>query len=149
MVLNPTRPSPRVLVVDDDANTREMLRQCLKCSGVDATAAANATDALREVYDTPPHAVLLDMGLSDVDGYDLCRLLRDRPDTHRTPIIALTGAAYPADIQRPRDAGCNAVLVKPCPPEYVLLELQRVLSSHFHSEIPGGGRARRPDPGRD
>jgi hypothetical protein len=89
MVLNPARPPPRVLVVDDDAVTREMLRKGLKCSGVDATGAANATDALRIVADTPPHAVLLDMGLPDTDGYDLCRLLRERPDTHRTPIIGL------------------------------------------------------------
>jgi len=131
MVLNPRRPSPRVLVVDDDAATLEMWRQCLTRSGVDATGAVNATDALRKVSDTPPHAVLLDMGLPDRDGYDLCRLLRERPDTHRTPIIALTGTPYPADIQRARDAGCNAVLLKPCTAEYVLLELQRVLPSHF------------------
>jgi CheY-like chemotaxis protein len=122
-----------VLVVDDDAVAREVLRTCLKCSGVDATGAANATDALRKVADTLPHAVLLDMGLRGTDGYDLCRLLRERPDTHRTPIIALTGAAYPADIQRARDAGCTAVLVKPCPPEYVLMELRRVLPSHFRA----------------
>ena len=133
MVLDPTRPSPRVLVVDDDAVTREMLREWLKCSGVDATGAASATDALREVSDAPPHAVLLAMGLPDIDGYDLCRLLRERPDTHRTPIIALTGAAYPADIQRAREAGCNAVLVKPCSADYLLLELHRVLPSRFRA----------------
>jgi CheY-like chemotaxis protein len=128
-----TRPSPRVLVVDDDAVAREMLHKCLKCSGVDVTGAANATDALKRVVDRPPHAVLVDMGLPGIDGYDLCRLLRERPDTHRTPIIALTGASYPADIQRARDAGCTAVLVKPCPPEYVLLELRRVLPSQFRA----------------
>jgi CheY-like chemotaxis protein len=133
MVLNPTRPSPRVLVVDDDTDTREMLRQCLLCSGVEAAEAANATDALEKMSDALPHAVLLSMGLPDLDGYDLCRLLRERPDTHRTPIIALTGHAYPVDVQRARDAGCTAVLVKPCSPEYVLLELQRVLPSHFRA----------------
>lgn len=133
MMLNSARPSPRVLVVDDDAVTREMLRQCLECSGVDATGAASAADALTRVADAPPHAVLLDLGLPGIDGYDLCRLLRERPDTHRTPIIALTGAAHPDDIQRARDAGCNAVLIKPCPPEYVLLELRRVLPSQFRA----------------
>jgi hypothetical protein len=128
MVLNPTRPSPRMLVMDDAAVTREMLRKGLKCSGVDAAGAANATDALRIVADTPPYAVLLDMGLPDTDGYDLCRLLRERPNTHRTPIIGLPPGHSP-DVQRALDAGCNAVLVKPCPPEYVFLELRRVLPS--------------------
>jgi hypothetical protein len=132
MVLKPTRPSPRVLVVDDDAVTRELLRKGLKCSGVDATGAASATDALRIMADTPPHAVLLDMGLRNTDGYDLCRLLRERPDTHRTPIIGLT-AGHSPEVQRALDAGCNAVLVKPCPPEYVFLELRRVLPSQFRA----------------
>lgn len=75
----------------DDAATLEAWRQCLNRSGVEATHAANGADALRSVSDTPPHAVLLDAGLPDVDFYELCRLLRERPDTHRTPIIALTG----------------------------------------------------------
>jgi CheY-like chemotaxis protein len=122
-----------VLVVDDDADTREMVRQCLICSGVEATEAANATDALEKVSEAHPHVVLLAMGHPEIDGYDLCRLLRERPDTHRTPIIALTGHAYPADVQRARDAGCNAVLVKPCSPEYVVVELQRALPSHFRA----------------
>ncbi len=133
MVLNANRPSPRVPLVDDHAAMLEMWRQCLKRSGVDATGAANATDALSKVSVTPPHAVLLDMGLPDVDSYDLCRLLRERPDTHRTPIIALTGPAPPAGSQRARDVGCNAVLVKPCSADYVLLELQRVLPSHLRA----------------
>jgi CheY-like chemotaxis protein len=132
-MFSPTRPPPLVLVVDDDADTREMLRLCLECHGVDATEAANGHDALKTVSETLPNAVLLDMGLPDIDGDDLCRMLRDRPDTHRTPIIALTGYAYAADIQRARDAGCNAVLVTPCPPEHLLLELRRALPSHFRA----------------
>jgi CheY-like chemotaxis protein len=126
MPQNPTRRPPWVLVVDKDAGTREMLRECLRSSGVDATEVVTATDALKKVSDTPPNAVLLDMAHPDLDGYDLCRLLRDRPDTHRTPIIALT-SAHPADVQRALDAGCNVVLVKPCSTKYVLLELRRVL----------------------
>jgi len=129
----PSRPAPWVLVVDDDADTRVMLRMCLHHYGIEAAEAANAHDALEKVSKTPPHAVLLDMGLPGIDGYDLCRMLRERPDTHTTPIIALTGYAYAADIQRAKDAGCNAVLVKPCPPQHLLLELQRHLPSHFRA----------------
>lgn len=133
MVRNPSRPPPLVLVVEDDADTREMLRLCLQDSGIDTTAAANGHDALKKVTETPPHAILLDIGLPDIDGYDLCRLLRDRPDTRWTPIVALTGYAHPTDKQRARDAGCNAVLIKPCLPEHLLLQLQRLLPSHFRA----------------
>jgi CheY-like chemotaxis protein len=132
MVGNTTRPPARVLVVDPDAVARELLCQSLNCSGLDATGAANSTDALEAVSDTPPHAVLLAAGLPDGDGYDLCRLLRERPDTHRTPIIALV-RAYWADIQRALDAGCDVALVNQRRPEYVLLELKRVLPSHFRA----------------
>jgi two-component system, cell cycle response regulator DivK len=128
-------PPPVVLVVDSDADTREMLRMCLKHYGIEAAEAANAHDALQQVSESLPHAVLLDMALPGIDGYDLCRMLRERPDTHRTPIIAVTGYAYPADIQRAREAGCDAVLVKPCAPQYVLLELQRLLPSHLSSPL--------------
>jgi two-component system, cell cycle response regulator DivK len=140
MMLVPTSPPPLVLVVDDDADTREIVRLCLNCSGVEAMEAGNARDALQKVSETLPHAILLDMGLPDIDGYDLCRQFRERSDTHRTPIIALTGHAYPADLQRARDAGCDGVLIKPCPPEHILLELQRVLPSHFRA-IGMGDRA--------
>ena len=132
-MFNLTRPPLRVLLVDDDADTRAMLRLCLTRYGVEAAEAANAHDALNKVSETLPHAVLLDMALPGTDGYHLCRTLRERPDTHWTPIIAVTGYASPADIQRARDAGCDAVLVKPCPPQQVLLELQRALPSHFRA----------------
>jgi two-component system, cell cycle response regulator DivK len=131
----PPRPPPVVLVVDNDAGTREMLRLWLKNRGIDAAEAANAHDALEKVSETPPHAVLLDLALPGIDGYGLCRMLRERPDTHRTPIIAVTAHALPADMQRARDAGCNAVLVKPCPPQHVLLELQRLLPLHLRPQV--------------
>jgi CheY-like chemotaxis protein len=116
-----------------------MLRMCLNQVGIEAAEAANAQDALTKVSETLPHAVLLDMALPGLDGYDLCRMLRERPDTHRTLIIAVTGHAVRADIQRARDAGCNAVLVKPCPPQHILLELQRLLPLRLSPPVLGTG----------
>jgi CheY-like chemotaxis protein len=131
----PSPPSPLVLVVDSDADTREMLRKCLNLYGIEAAEAADAHDALRKVSESRPLAVLLDMALPGIDGYDLCRTLRERPDTQRTPIIAVTGHAFPADVQRARDVGCNAVLLKPCPPQHILLELQRLLPWHLSPSV--------------
>lgn len=121
-----------------------MLRLCLKHYGIDAAEAANAHDALESVAERPPHAVLLDMALPGIDGYDLCRMLRKRPDTQRTPIIAVTGYAYPADIQRAREAGCDVVFVKPCPPQDVIQELQRRLPSHLSLPVSVTGLGTEP-----
>lgn len=131
MLLDRTRPAPRVLVVDPNPVTRESLRQSLEGSGVDAAGAAGATDALESVSTTPPHAVLLTLDLPDADGHHLCRVLRERPDTHRTPIIGLVSPVW-ADVQRALDAGCDVALVKQSRPAYLLRELHRVRPSHFH-----------------
>jgi two-component system, cell cycle response regulator DivK len=128
--MNAVQP-PTVLVVDDDADNREMLGMWLDCCGFQAIEAADAAGAMTKIAERVPDAILLDIGLPDFDGYEVCRRLRQNPATRSTPIIALTGFAYPADAERARDAGCNAVLVKPCPPEQVLLELQRHLPAHF------------------
>jgi CheY-like chemotaxis protein len=122
---------PTVLVVDDDADNREMLAMWLDCCGFRVIEAANALAALTTIAERPPDAILLDIGLPDVDGYEVCRRVRRNPATESMPIVALTGFAFPADVERARDAGCSAVLVKPCPPERVLLELQRRLPAFF------------------
>ncbi|HEY3381343.1 MAG TPA: response regulator [Vicinamibacterales bacterium] len=123
--------SPVVLVVDDHADTREMLLLWLGCSGFQGIEAVDAGAALAAVAEAVPDAILLDMGLPDLDGYEVCRRLRQNPATRATPVIALTGYGSPGDLKRARDAGCDVVLVKPCPPDQVVLELQRHLPAFF------------------
>jgi CheY-like chemotaxis protein len=122
---------PVVLVVDDHADTREMLCMWLDCCGFHGEEAADAGSALVKIAESVPDAILLDIGLPDFDGYEVCRRLRENPTTRSTPIVVLTGYGYPADVQRARDAGCDAVMVKPAPPEQILLELQKQLPSRF------------------
>lgn len=83
----------------------------------------------------PPHAVLLDIGLPGCDGYDLYHQLREHEATKATPIIALTGYAFGDDLQRAREAGCTAVLTKPCPPPEIIRELQHVLPESLFQSI--------------
>jgi two-component system, cell cycle response regulator DivK len=122
---------PFVLVVDDHADSREMLRFGLDLIGIRTEGAESASEALRAVAENLPDAILLDIGLPDFDGYEVCRRLRQNPATRLTPIIAITGWATAADVQRAREAGCNSVLVKPCEFDKVLLELRRHLPLHF------------------
>jgi CheY-like chemotaxis protein len=72
--------------------------------------------------------------LPDMSGLDLCRLLRERPQTERVPILALTGWAAPRDMERATEAGCDAVLSKPCPPEDIVRELQRLVMRRMNAD---------------
>lgn len=127
---------PLVLVVDDMADKREMQCMWLECCGFRGVEAADGASALAKVAEVVPDAILLDIGLPDISGYELCRRLRQDPATQSTVIIALTGYGFPDDIQRARDAGCDAVFVKPADLGRVLLELQRRLPAFF----PAAGR---------
>jgi CheY-like chemotaxis protein len=127
---------PVVLVVDDDTDTRDVLCMWLDCCGFRGVDAGDAASVLARVAEEVPDAILLDLGLPDIDGFEVCRRLRQNPATQSTPIIVLTGYASPTDTRRALDAGCDAVFVKPAAPERLALELQRRLPSFF----PPAGR---------
>jgi two-component system cell cycle response regulator DivK len=122
---------PFVLVVEDDADTRNVFGWALELYGLDSDGAATGAEALQKVAERPPDAILLDIGLPDMDGKEVCRRLRQNPATRSTPIIAFTGHAMAHQVQAALDAGCDAVLTKPCDFEKVLGEIKRLLPLHF------------------
>jgi PAS domain S-box-containing protein len=113
----PPTPSPlrgaRVLVVDDNVDAREMLAQALQLLGHEAHAAGDAQEALAVAARVNPEFALLDIGLPEVDGYELGRRLRALPGLGQIQLAALTGYGQDSDHQRSREAGFKAHLVKP------------------------------------
>jgi len=102
---------PRVLYVDDDEDSREMLTAILKFSRIEARTAATAAQALQFIQTERFDLYLLDVWLPDLDGFELCRQMRCLdPDT---PILFFSGAAYGADKKRGIEAGANAYVIKP------------------------------------
>lgn len=106
-----SRIRPRVLCVDDDEDSREMLSTLLRFSRIETKAVATAAQALSVIHAERFDLYLLDSRLSDLDGFELCRRMRDF-DPH-TPILFFSGAAYEADKKRGIEAGANAYVVKP------------------------------------
>jgi CheY-like chemotaxis protein len=110
--LAPTK-TYRILVVDDNWDSSESLAMLLKLGGHethtahDGSAAVEAAEALR------PDVVLLDIGLPDLNGYEVARRIREQPWGKGMVLIALTGWGQEEDRQRSREAGFNAHLVKP------------------------------------
>jgi CheY-like chemotaxis protein/two-component sensor histidine kinase len=120
-----TAPHPagqRVLVVDDNADAADSLAALLQIAGHEAIAAYGAHEALERAGEFRAEVVLLDIGLPEMDGYEVARRLRER---YRTLVlVALTGYGQEADVRRAKDAGFDAHITKPVSFE----ELQRVLS---------------------
>jgi CheY-like chemotaxis protein len=102
---------PFALVVDNDPGNCEALADALKGVGVRALGVATGVDALRLARDLTPDLIVIDFRLPDLGGAEVCRRLRDDPETEPLPIIAVTGA--PEALQQD---GCvaDAVLSKPC-----------------------------------
>jgi two-component system response regulator MprA len=101
----------RVLVVDDDRGLREVLRRALTMSGYEVRLAENGSDALTEVAAAVPDAMVLDIGLPDIDGLEVTRQLRRVGN--RLPVLMLTARDAVSDRIDGLDAGADDYLVKP------------------------------------
>ncbi len=103
----------RVLIVEDDDDSREMLMEIVGLLGHRAFGAPNATAALRVAEDTNPDIVLIDIGLPDASGHDIAKTLRAAPNGSHMRLVALTGYSDSATRQLAADAGFDDFVVKP------------------------------------
>ena len=108
----------RVLVVEDEPDTREFVQRLLEGRGATVTTAASAAEALSAVRHSVPDLLISDIGLPDVDGYDLMEQIRtsDAADIAKVPAIALTAYARSEDRTRAFLAGYQAHVAKPVEP---------------------------------
>ena len=104
-------PLPRVLCVDDDEDSRVMLTMLLRHELIEAQAVGTAVQAMSAIQTEHFDLYLLDSRLPDLDGFALCRRIRDFDP--ETPILFFSGAAYEADKKRGIEAGANAYVIKP------------------------------------
>ena len=118
---------PRVLVVDDYPDAREMYGEYLEYSGYDVIQAANGVEALQRAVDEAPDIILMDLSLPVMDGWEATRRLKADTRTASIPVVALTGHALAGISEGARQAGCDAFVTKPCLPEDLVVEIKRVL----------------------
>ncbi|MBP1150927.1 MULTISPECIES: response regulator [Methylocaldum] len=109
--------SKRILVVDDNTDAVESLALLLELEGHDVRTALDGPAALDLASEFRPQAVLLDIGLPGMDGYEVARRLRERPETREALIIAITGYGQQEDRALTKAAGFDHHLVKPVDPE--------------------------------
>jgi PAS domain S-box-containing protein len=109
----PTGPSLRVLVVDDNVDTAGSLAMLLRESGHDVRTAHDGPNALEAALNYRPNVVLLDIGLPGLDGYEVAKRLRQQPVLQQVALVAMTGYGQESDRQRSQQAGFDHHLVKP------------------------------------
>jgi CheY-like chemotaxis protein len=117
-------PRRRILVVEDNADARETLRLLLELSGHEVHLAANGRTGVALALRTRPEVALIDLGLPDLDGWELARRVRAAPEGTGIRLVALTGYGQPHDRRRAGEAGFDAYLVKPIDRESLDAALQ-------------------------
>lgn len=120
--------TPLVLIVEDDRATRAMYREHLTDVGFRTVDAHNGHQALEKARSLRPDAVLTDLAVPGMDGFEFCRALKQSASTRDIPILAVTGhSEYLDQPDRFAQAGIAQVLVKPCAPDRIAGELRRLL----------------------
>ena len=118
----------RILYVEDDRSTREGYVAYLESRGYAVSATGSGNDALALVRQNRPAVILLDLGLKDMDGWEVARQLKADPATANVPIIAFTGASLPHERISAMRAGCDRVVTKPCAPSALVGEIDRCVA---------------------
>jgi CheY-like chemotaxis protein len=103
----------RLLVVDDNLDAAETLAELLGTMGYEVRQAGDGEAALKVAEKFAPHVVLLDIGLPGMNGYDVCRRMRQQRGGKRRTMVAITGWGQPEDLKRSKEAGFDRHLVKP------------------------------------
>jgi CheY-like chemotaxis protein len=103
----------RVMVVDDNRDAAESLAELLELKGHQTRAVTQSQAALELALEFEPEVVLLDIGLPEIDGFQLARLLRQSPVTRQALLVAVTGYGQPEDRRATQAAGFDHHLVKP------------------------------------
>ena len=123
----------RILLVEDQDDLREMTQTLLREAGLLVSSAANGREALEIATDSLPDVGILDIGLPDIDGYELARLLKNTGGLSEMSLIALTGYGLAADKERALLAGFDAHLIKPLQIDELLRCLRDLVSNRKDS----------------
>jgi two-component system cell cycle response regulator DivK len=119
---------PRILLIEDNPMSRDMLTRRLEKRGYQIVTAADGSEGIAVAAKQLPDVILMDMSLPGLDGWETTRELRSRPDTKQIPVIALTAHALAGDRERSLDAGCDEYETKPIELSTLVQKIESLLS---------------------
>lgn len=114
----------KILVIDDDSAVTDLLTLLLKSHNFDVTATNSSTDGLSLVRENPPDLVVLDLMMPEIDGWEICKAVREFSDI---PIIVLSALNDPSMIASVLDSGADDYLTKPTPSRVLVAHINRLI----------------------
>jgi two-component system, cell cycle response regulator DivK len=119
--------SKRILVVEDQEDNRQILRDLLRSAGYDVIEAEDGQAGLALVKTQRPDLILMDAQLPVMDGYESTRRIKADPDLRSIPVIVVTSYALSGDEEKARAAGCDGYVTKPFSPRQLLAKVNEYL----------------------
>ena len=119
---------PRILIVDDEPETVELVEFNLRQAGFDVTTAQDGAEAIRKARAQMPGLIVLDLMLPEVDGLEVCKILRRDTNTVAIPIIMLTAKAAELDRVLGLELGADDYVTKPFSPRELVLRIKKLLA---------------------
>jgi len=120
--------TPHILIVDDEPNIVMSLEFLMRKNGYQVGIARNGTEALAAINQIPYDLILLDIMMPDVDGLQVCRQLRARPDRAGTKVIFLSAKSRESDVQKGYEAGANLYIPKPFSTRQLMEKVRELLT---------------------
>lgn len=118
---------PLVLVVDDYEDSRQMSVEFLSFSGFRVAEAKDGLEAVAKAIELRPDVILMDYSLPGIDGWEATRRIRADAGSGSVRIVGLTGYGEAEELARAKEAGCDAFITKPCPPDKLVAEIQKLV----------------------
>jgi two-component system, cell cycle response regulator DivK len=116
-----------ILIVDDYPDAVDIWALFLRAMGYRVSTADDGAVAIAQAERLLPDLIVLDLELPSISGFDVARHLRANPDTQFIPLIAATGYSHSTQLDRARAAGFDQIVVKPCDPDRLVEEIERLL----------------------
>ncbi len=123
----------RILVAEDNPQGAELIEDFLDGTGWTVRRVADGEETLQVVREWKPDALLLDVMMPKLSGFEVCKRLRHDPATRDLPVLMITALDQPSDIDRAVDAGTNDFLTKPINPTDLVARVRALLESRHHA----------------
>jgi DNA-binding response OmpR family regulator len=119
---------PKVIIVDDDRDTREMLTLALELEDFDVSQAANGLRLISAMHVDRPDVILLDVMMSWIDGFELCRAIKKNPSFMEIPVIFISARKTPEDERAGIEAGAIDYFPKPLDMDGLVSRIRQILA---------------------
>jgi len=117
----------KILIADDNENIREALTYLLQDEGYKLSQAKDGAETLRKVREVSPDILFLDIMMPEINGYDVCRAIKNDPDLKKTYVILLTAKGQVEEQERGKEVGADEYVLKPFSPMEILAKIKNIL----------------------